>query len=48
VEVEVHGASQIAQGVLHRGKVRLTGIMHMETNLLDGIGDVGVGERQVL
>jgi hypothetical protein len=22
--------------------------MHVETNLLDGVGDIGVGERQVL
>jgi hypothetical protein len=48
VEVEVQGASQIAQDALHRGEVRLSGIMCMKTNLLDGVGDVGAGERQVL
>jgi hypothetical protein len=34
--------------VLHRGEVRLSGIMHMKANLLDVIGDVRVGECQVL
>jgi hypothetical protein len=48
VEAEIQGASQIAQDVLHRGEVRLPEIMHMKANLLDGIGDVGAGERQVL
>jgi hypothetical protein len=48
VETEVQGASQVAQDVLHRGEVRLSGIMHMKANLLDVIGDVGVGECQVL
>jgi hypothetical protein len=28
--------------------VRLPGIIHMKTNLLDGVGDVEAGERQVL
>jgi hypothetical protein len=41
VEDEVQGASQIAQDVLHHGEVRLLGIMHMKTNLLDDVGDVG-------
>jgi hypothetical protein len=48
VEAEVHEASQIAQDALHRVDVRLPRIMHMKANLLDDIGDVGVGERQVL
>jgi hypothetical protein len=34
--------------MLHYGEVRLPGIMHMKTNLLDGIGDVRASERQVL
>jgi hypothetical protein len=41
VEAEVQGASQIAQDVLYHSKVRLTGIMHMETDLLDIVSDVG-------
>jgi hypothetical protein len=48
VEAKVQGASQIAQDMLHHGEVRLPGIMHVEADLLDGVGDVGVGERQVL
>jgi hypothetical protein len=48
VEAKVQGASQIAQDVLHRGEVRLPGIMHMKANLLDGVGDIGASERQVL
>jgi hypothetical protein len=48
VEAEVQGASQIAQDALHRGEVRLPGIVHMKANLMYGIGDVEVGDRQVL
>jgi hypothetical protein len=33
---------------LHDSEVRLPEIIHVETDLLDGIGDVGVGEHQVL
>jgi hypothetical protein len=46
VEAEDQGASQIAQDTLHRGEVRLPGIMHVKTNLLDDVGDVGTGEHQ--
>jgi hypothetical protein len=48
VEAEVQGASQIAQDALHRGEVRLPGIVHMKANLLYNIGDVEAGECQVL
>jgi hypothetical protein len=48
VEAEVQGASQIAHDVLHRGEMRLPGIMYMEADLLDGVGDVGASEHQVL
>jgi hypothetical protein len=48
VEAKVQGAAQIAQDALHRGEVRLLGIMQTKANLLDGIGGVRVGERQVL
>jgi hypothetical protein len=34
--------------VLHRDEVRLPEIVHMKANLLYIVGDVGVGERQVL
>jgi hypothetical protein len=29
------------QDALHRGEVRLPRIMYIETDLLDGVGDVG-------
>jgi hypothetical protein len=34
--------------MLHYGEVRLSGIMHMEAYLLDGVGDVRASERRVL
>jgi hypothetical protein len=34
--------------VLHRGEVRLPKIMHVKADLMDNIGDVRTGERQVL
>jgi hypothetical protein len=33
---------------LHHGEMTLPGIMHMETDLLDDVDDVGAGELQVL
>jgi hypothetical protein len=48
VEAEVQGAFQIAQDTLHHGEVRLPRNMHMKANLLDGIGDVGAGECEIL
>lgn len=47
-EAEVQGAPQIAQDALHRGEVGLPWVMHMKADLLDGVGDVETGERQVL
>jgi hypothetical protein len=34
--------------VLHGGEIRLPWIMYVEADLLDSVGDVGTGERQVL
>jgi hypothetical protein len=48
VEAEVQGALQIAQDALHHGEVRLPRNMHMKANLLDSVGDVGAGEREIL
>jgi hypothetical protein len=48
VEAKVQRASQIVQDELHHCEVRLPRIMHMEADLLDGIGDVGPAEHQVL
>jgi hypothetical protein len=36
------------QDALHRGEVRLPGFMHMKANLLNNVGDVRAGERQIL
>jgi hypothetical protein len=33
------------QNVLHGGEVGLLGIMHVETDLLDDVGDVGMSEH---
>jgi hypothetical protein len=48
VEAKVQGASQIAQDGLHRSEVRLPGVLNMDADLLDGVGDVGAAERHVL
>jgi hypothetical protein len=37
-----------AQSALHGGEVGLSWIIHVEVDLLDGVGYVGVDERQVL
>jgi hypothetical protein len=36
------------QNVLHGSEVGLPSIMHVKADLLDGVGDIGAGERQVL
>jgi hypothetical protein len=36
------------QNVFHGSEVGLPGVMHVEADLLDGVGDVRVGECQVL
>jgi hypothetical protein len=48
VEAEVWGASQIVPDALYHGEVRLPGIMYMEADLLDDIGDVEASEHKVL
>jgi hypothetical protein len=47
-EPEVEGATQVPQDPVHRGEVRLPRVVHVEAHLLDGIGDVGPGEDEVL
>jgi hypothetical protein len=39
---------QVPQYALHRGEVRLPRIMRVEAYLLDGVGNVGPGEYEVL
>jgi hypothetical protein len=36
------------QSALHDVEVGLPGIMYVEADLLDGVGDVGASEHQVL
>jgi hypothetical protein len=36
------------QKALHNNEVGLTGVMHVDADLLDDVGNVGAGERQVL
>jgi hypothetical protein len=43
VERQLKGGGQASQV-----EAKVQGIMHMKANLLDGVGDVGAGERQVL
>ena len=47
-ETMVQCALQIAKNAFSSDKVNLPRVMHVETNLLDCIGDVGPGESQVL
>ena len=41
-------ASNVAQDTLQDSKVRLTRIMHVQANLLNGISDIRPGEGEVL
>jgi hypothetical protein len=47
-EAEVDGAAEVAKDLLESNEVWLPGIMHMETYLLNCIGDVRPGEGEVL
>ena len=47
-ETVVDGAAEVAKDPLESGKVCLPGIIHMETYLLNCIGDVRPGEGEVL
>ena len=47
-QAKVHSASDVAEETLQRSKVRLPGIMHMETDLLSSVGEVRPGEGEVL
>jgi hypothetical protein len=39
---------EVAQDLLESGEMRLSWGVHMEAHLLDGVGDVGPGEGEVL
>ena len=44
----VDGALKIAEEALESREVGLPGVVHMETDLLHGVGDVRPGEGEVL
>jgi hypothetical protein len=44
----VYSTLDVAKYMLDQGQVLVSRIMHVQTDLLDGIGDVGPGESQVL
>jgi hypothetical protein len=44
----VNSALEIVKNTLHEGKVRLPGIMHEETDLLDSIRNIRSSEDEVL
>lgn len=40
-------STEVSKNPLHRSQVSLPGIMHVETNLLGSVGDVGPSEHKV-
>jgi hypothetical protein len=44
----VDGAPEVAEEALESREVGLLGVVHMETDLLHGVGDVQPGEGEVL
>jgi hypothetical protein len=47
-EAEVDGVAEVAKDPLENSEVWLPGILHMETYMLNCIGDVRPGEGEVL
>ena len=47
-QAEANSATDVPEETLQRSKVRLPGIMHVKTDLLNGIGEIRSGEGQVL
>jgi len=47
-QAESNSATDVAEETLQCSKVRLPGIMHVKTDLLNGIGEIRPGEGQVL
>ena len=47
-QTEASSATDVAEETLQCSKVRLPGIMHVKTDLLNGIGEIRPGEGQVL
>ena len=47
-QAEANSATDVPEETLQRSKVRLLGIMHVKTDLLNGIGEIRPGEGEVL
>ena len=47
-QAEANSATDVAEETLQCSQVRLPGIMHVKTYLLNGIGEIRPGEVQVL
>jgi hypothetical protein len=47
-QTEVVGAAEVAQDPLESGEMGLPWGVHVEAHLLDGVGDVGSGEGEIL
>ena len=47
-QAEANSAMDVAEETLQCSKVRLSGIMHVKTDLLNGIGEIRPGEGEVL
>ena len=47
-QAEANNATDVAEETLQCSKVRLPGIMHVKTDLLNGIGEIRPGESEVL
>jgi len=47
-QAEANKATDVAEETLQCSKVRLPGIMHVKTDLLNGIGEIRPGEGEVL
>lgn len=42
------GALDVAKNTLDQREMRLSGVMHEETHLLNGIGQIGASQRKIL
>ena len=47
-QAEANSATDVAEETLQCSKMRLPEIMHVKTDLLNGIGEIRPGESQVL
>lgn len=48
MKTKIQSALEIPQDELHGAEVRLPWVMHVKTNLLNGIGNIRTGESEIL